>query len=235
MMPNLQKLDLKTIRPFPGQPRTHFDQEELRALAESIREVGQQAPISVRALAHPENGVRYELIDGERRLRACKLIKLRSISAVVRKSGGKERQFAESVASNFCRAEHTVMESALALERMIAGFNHVGHDEESRNQKIERAARICGRTPEWVYQLLALLNLNADVRRHLNEKKISTQVAYALSILKPDLQVKCAERIIGDELDHAHALAFIRKKREGGGRRHGVPKRPPSEGYNRPR
>ena len=78
------RLKIDAIQPSPYQARTHFDPAEVESLAQSIRENGMLQPVSVRRL--PEGG--YQLIAGERRLRACKLAGLKEIPALVCQADG---------------------------------------------------------------------------------------------------------------------------------------------------
>src|SRR4051794_7312409 len=85
--PGLRQIPVELIRPNPDQPRKEFNGESLLALAESIEAKGLLQPLVVRALA----GGTYELIAGERRLRASKIAKLEEVPAIVRDAEGSER------------------------------------------------------------------------------------------------------------------------------------------------
>src|SRR4051794_6513058 len=84
--PGLRQIPVELIRPNPDQPRKEFNGESLLALAESIEAKGLLQPLVVRALP----GGTYELIAGERRLRAAKIAKLQSVPAIVRDGEGSE-------------------------------------------------------------------------------------------------------------------------------------------------
>jgi len=211
----LARIAISRIRPFADQPRKEFDKEELLGLAMSIKEIGQQTPVSIKCL-HNNPDYDFELIDGERRYRACKLIDQKSILAVViEEDMGKKEQFALSVVSNFCRAGHTSLETALALRIIIDGFIEDGIDGEKKNKDecIEKAARICGRSSAWATQHLSLLRLCLEVQDFLVKREISFQIGIALSGLKDEYQKSYSQHILDYKLNHRSALAYIRNHR----------------------
>ncbi len=81
---NYAEIDIDSVRPNPQQPRTVFDEDALAELTFSIKEIGLLQPIVVRPLDPPEDGVAYELIAGERRLRASRQAGLANIPAIIR-------------------------------------------------------------------------------------------------------------------------------------------------------
>jgi ParB family chromosome partitioning protein len=210
----LASIALSRIRPFADQPRKEFNEEELLGLARSIEEIGLQQPISIIPITGDVN-YDFELVDGERRCRACKLIGLGHITAFILPKMNKDKQFALSVVSNFCRVGHTSMETAVALQIIVDGFIKNGIDGEhlSKDECIERAAKICGRGYAWGVQHLSLLRLCPEVQNHLVSKRISFQVGIALTGLKDEFQLRFIRHIISSELDHRQALAYIRGQR----------------------
>ena len=109
-----REVPLELIRPNPRQPRTDFDQEALVALAESIRSRGLLQPILLRPLA----GGTYELVAGERRLRAAKLAELESIPAVIRQAEDWER-LDLALAENMARVNLNPIEEARACAMLV--------------------------------------------------------------------------------------------------------------------
>lgn len=111
------KIKVKDISPNPSQPRRHIDEDELRSLAESIRQDGLINPIAVE-----EHGDRYYLIDGERRWRAHQLLGLQEISAEVRPAlngTGKTDRLILAVVANLQRTDLSPIEEAHAYEELI--------------------------------------------------------------------------------------------------------------------
>lgn len=107
-------LPVESIRPSPFQARTVFDEKELAGLAQSIRENGLLQPISVRKV---EGG--YELVAGERRLRACKLARMETIPAILCDCGD-QRTAALGLLENIQREDLNPFEQAQGLRDVIA-------------------------------------------------------------------------------------------------------------------
>lgn len=205
----LKKIPIGLIRPFKGQPRTVFLPEKLEGLSRSIKKVGQRACVKVRPI---EDGhFKYELIDGECRWRACKAAGLAVVEAVVVVQEDPEKQFVESVALNLCRSDHTPLEMARALRRMINYFSSQNGGSES--EAIQDAADVCGRSPAWADQHLRLLKLHSQVQKMVDSGEIPFQVAVSLSSLKPEIQYTIALRIVRDGLTFKQALNFVRSKK----------------------
>ena len=106
----LQEIPLSAIRPNPQQPREHFDEESLAALAESIREVGVLQPVLVRP-----GGDGFELIAGERRWRAARRIGLQTIPAIVR-TADDASMLQQAIIENVQREELNPLEEAAAYQ-----------------------------------------------------------------------------------------------------------------------
>lgn len=101
----LLEIPIDHIVVYANQPREEFNEEELNGLADSISEVGLQNAITVRRIL--DRPLYYELVDGERRFRACQICGLTSISALVKNISSEDEQYVSSVVSNFCRSGHT--------------------------------------------------------------------------------------------------------------------------------
>ena len=210
----LANIAVSRIRRFTGQPRQDFDEEELLGLARSIEEIGLQQPISIISITGDPD-YDFELVDGERRLRAHHMLGLSHIQSYIRSHMPRDKQFALSVAANFCRVGHTPMETARALKMIVTGFmkNGVEGEQLGREECIERAARICGRSAGWASQHLSLLHLCLEVQNYLSKKQLSFQVGMALSGIKEEAQIRLAKHIINTEMDHRKALSYIRAER----------------------
>lgn len=160
------RVSVTDVRADPKQPRTHFNEGALKALAASIKKVGQRTPISVRQRrggATPP----FEIVDGERRWRACKLAGLKTIRISIEEGdlGKHAAQHRRSVVSNFMREGHTHMEISDALAYQIAAAAEEG---VSNGQAVISLAEDIGKSAVWVYQYLRLQNLCAMMKERMH-------------------------------------------------------------------
>lgn len=158
-------LDIDLIAPNPEQPRTHFEPEQLRELAESIREHGIIQPLIV---TRDEEGG-YRLIAGERRLQAARLAGLETVPVVVREAADSEL-LELALIENIQRADLNPVEEAMAYRRLI--------EEYGLTQ--EEVARRVGKSRATIANALRLLNLEAEIRRSLVSGEITEGHARAL-------------------------------------------------------
>ena len=173
------------IYPNPNQPRQVFDQEELVNLAISIRMNGILQPITVR---QTDKG--YELVSGERRLRASKLAGLISIPCiVVDVNNMKSAVFA--LIENLQRQNLNYFEEAIAIERLMSEY---GLSQED-------AARRLGKAPSTVSNKLRLLSLPEEARKVLMENGLTERHARALLKLDKDKVMEILEKIIERKLN----------------------------------
>lgn len=173
------------IYPNPNQPRQVFDQEELVNLAISIRMNGILQPITVRKT---DKG--YELVSGERRLRASKLAGLVSIPCiVVDVNNMKSAVFA--LIENLQRQNLNYFEEALAIERLMREY---GLSQED-------AARRLGKAPSTVSNKLRLLSLPEEARNRLMEKGLTERHARALLKLNKEEIMPVLDKIIDKKLN----------------------------------
>ena len=163
-------LPIALMRPGAFQPRREIQQEPLEELAASIKENGVIQPIVVRRLreAGPD-GVRYEIVAGERRWHAAKLAGLADIPTIVRDLTDQEAT-AVALIENIQREELTPAEEARAFKRLIEEFS-LTH---------ERLAEVVGRSRSAVSNLVRLLDLPPPVLLLVDSKKISMGHARAL-------------------------------------------------------
>ncbi|MDR1711061.1 MAG: ParB/RepB/Spo0J family partition protein [Propionibacteriaceae bacterium] len=173
------------VEPNPKQPRTVFDEEPLDELAESIREVGLLQPIVVRPVAD-----KYELVMGERRLRAAKLAGLERIPAIVRETAEHDL-LRDALLENLHRVQLNPLEEAAAYQQLLSDF---GCTQE------ELAKRIKKSRPQ-VSNTIRLLQLPAPVQRKVAAGVISAGHARALLGL-PDAAAmdRLATRIVAEGL-----------------------------------
>ena len=180
------EVDINSIQPNRKQPRTYFDEEALNELAASIKEVGVMQPPVVRELADG----RYELIMGERRLRASKLAGLKTIPVILRASEDNEMLRA-ALLENIHRSQLNPLEEAAAYQNLLNDFGYT-HDE--------LAAKV-GKSRPTVTNTLRLLNLPASVQRKIAVGVLSAGHARALlSLLDGTLIESLANRIISEGL-----------------------------------
>ncbi|MEU5112235.1 ParB/RepB/Spo0J family partition protein [Streptomyces longwoodensis] len=180
------ELPLDAITPNPRQPREVFDEDALAELITSIKEVGLLQPVVVRQVG-PE---RYELIMGERRLRASREAGLEAIPAIVRETDD-EKLLLDALLENLHRAQLNPIEEANAYEQLLKDFNCT-HDQ--------LADRI-GRSRPQVSNTLRLLRLSPAVQRRVAAGVLSAGHARALlSVNDPEEQDRLAHRIVAEGL-----------------------------------
>jgi ParB/RepB/Spo0J family partition protein len=195
------EFDPDRVRPLPGQPRKRF--YGIKELAASIQEVGQSTPGIVTPVKDDPK-FDAQLIDGERRLRACQMLGC-PFRAEVRE-GGVEDAFVASFAANFGKQEHDPIEIAEALERLSATKTH------------KQMAAIAGKSDCWVSQHLSLLKLHPDVQAMLvaeeGEKTatLSYSVAILLTNLDQDVQLKLAKTMARTQMSQAAARRLVLKQ-----------------------
>ncbi|NNG38437.1 ParB/RepB/Spo0J family partition protein [Flexivirga sp. ID2601S] len=187
------ELDVTEIRPNPRQPRTVFDEDELAELVHSISTIGVLQPIVVRPLdadAAAEAGVAYELIMGERRLRASREAGKQTIPAIVR-STNDDDMLRDALLENLHRAQLNPLEEAAAYQQLLDDFSCT-HDE--------LAGRI-GRSRPQITNTMRLLKLPALVQRRVAAGVLSAGHARALLGL-PDAAAmeRLAQRIVAEGL-----------------------------------
>lgn len=179
------ELPIGSIRRNPKQPRQVFDEDALAELAHSIREFGVLQPIVVR-----ENGDGYELVMGERRLRAAANAGLESIPAIIRTTAD-EAMLRDALLENIHRAQLNPLEEAAAYQQLLEEFGTT-HDE--------LASRI-GRSRPQVSNTIRLLNLSIPVQRRVAAGVLSAGHARALLGLEDkELQDELAGRIVAEGL-----------------------------------
>jgi ParB family chromosome partitioning protein len=171
---SLAALPPAAIRPNPQQPRKEFHQEELDELIHSVAEFGVLQPIVVRPLASPEGSVHYELIMGERRLRAATAAGLATIPAVVRETED-DAMLRDALLENLHRANLNALEEASAYQQLLSDFG-ITQDE---------LATKLGRSRPQVTNTLRLLRLPADVQKKVAAGVLSAGHARAL-LAMPD-------------------------------------------------
>jgi ParB family chromosome partitioning protein len=180
------EVDIESIKPNRKQPRSIFNDEELSELAASIREIGILQPPVVRKVGENQ----YELIMGERRLRAAKLAGLRVIPVIIRETSDNEL-LREALVENIHRSNLNSLEEAAAYNQMLSDFGFT-HDE---------LAKKIGKSRPVITNTLRLLNLPPSVQKKLTSGALSMGHARALLGLT-DLQEieRIANKIVAEGL-----------------------------------
>ena len=180
------KLKIKDIETNPYQPRKDFDEESLAELADSIRQQGVITPITVRRL---ETG-KYQLIAGERRLRAAKMAKLTEIPAYIR-TATDQQMMEMAIVENVQRENLNAMEIALSYSTLI---EECGLTQEQLSEKV-------GKNRSTITNYLRLLKLPAEVQIALKDNTISMAHARAMITLEDaDIQLRLLKEITDNDL-----------------------------------
>jgi ParB family transcriptional regulator, chromosome partitioning protein len=191
-----REVPVDLIDPNPRQPRGVFDEEELAELTASIQAVGVLQPVVVRPM-----GERYQLIMGERRLRAAKAAGLATIPAVLRETAD-EHLLRDALLENIHRQDLNPLEEAAAYEQLLDDFG-VTHDD--------LAARL-GKSRPAISNALRLLRLPGSVQRRVAAGTLSAGHARAIaSIPDPEQQERLADRIISEGLTVRQAEELARR------------------------
>ena len=157
-------LSTDVLRPNPNQPRRDFDESALRELSESIRRYGILQPLTVRRAAEG-----YELIAGERRLRAARLAGVREVPCLLARSSAEESALLALI-ENLQRSDLHYLEEAAAIARLISAY---GLSQEQAAEKL-------GKSQSAVANKLRLLRLSPECARILRENGLSERHARAL-------------------------------------------------------
>ncbi len=186
----------------PHQPRNRFDEAETAELAASIALHGVIQPIVVRAAA--DGG--YELIAGERRLRAARIAGLSHIPAVVRESAGGDL-LELALVENVQRQDLNAIEEASAYRELIDRFG-LSHEEVARQVGKSRVA---------ISNSLRLLDLADETREAISDGRISEGHGRALAALSmPELQRAALQVVLDRHLSVRQTEELVRRKRDGG-------------------
>ena len=197
-----RKLDLTLDEVFPSrfQPRVIFDPEEMDELAESIRRNGVVQPILVRKRA----GQGYEIIAGERRWRASKLIKVKTVPAII--IDVDDRQAMEiALIENVQRQNLKILEEAEGYKKLIKEFKYTQ----------EQLADVIGKSRSHVTNILRLLTLPQKVKKYLNEGKITT--GHARALLSAPEPFEAANEVIKKKLSVRQTENYVKRITAGAG------------------
>ncbi|MGF1669883.1 MAG: ParB/RepB/Spo0J family partition protein [Balneolaceae bacterium] len=189
-------IPLDHIRPNPHQPRSDFNEDTLHELASSIENHGLIQPVTVRYLGER----RFELISGERRLRASKIAGLDEIPAYVREAND-EQIIAFALIENIQREQLNPLEIAIGYQRLM---------EECEYSQSQVAERI-GKNRSTVTNMLRLLQLPDFIQTALRDEKITAGHARALINIKDESdQKKILNKILDQDLSVRQVEEFVR-------------------------
>lgn len=193
----INEIPLEQIEVNPFQPRTHFDQDALQELADSIKVQGIIQPITVRALEKDK----YQLISGERRFQASRLAGLTQIPAYVR-TANDQQMLEMALIENIQRENLNAIEVALSYQRLLS---EVGLKQEELGDRV-------GKNRTTVNNYLRLLKLPPDIQIAVRDNIISMGHARALiTIDSVDLQLDIFKKVVKEELSVRKTEALVRE------------------------
>ncbi|MDQ7045322.1 MAG: ParB/RepB/Spo0J family partition protein [Sulfurimonas sp.] len=193
----VSEISLKDIRPNPFQPRKFFDEEALSELSESIRNDGLLQPIIVK-----EDIDGYVLVAGERRLRASKLAKLKTIRCII-VSSDEDKMRRLALLENIQREDLNAIELARSYEELIK-IHEITHQELSL---------MIHKSRTHITNTLRLLQLSSKTQKALLEKKITAGHAKVLVGLDEKQQQVMVHSIIGQKLSVRDVESMIKSKK----------------------
>ena len=186
LLGRVAEIDIGRIRPNPYQPRQEFNDASLDELAHSIQELGIIQPITVRALGNGQ----FEIISGERRLRAARRAGLQYLPAFIRQADSEE-MLEMALVENVQREELNPIEVALGYQRLL---EECGLTQEEVAQKVSKSRAT-------VANFLRLLRLPPRIQAALRDKEVAMGHARALvSIDDTEAQVRLLQQTIEEDL-----------------------------------
>lgn len=192
----IAEIPVEEIEVNPFQPRTHFDQEALLELAESISVHGIIQPITLRRLTSHQ----YQLISGERRFQASKLAGLKTIPAYIR-SADDQQMLEMALIENIQRENLNAIEIALSYQRLISECN----------LKQEELGERVGKNRTTVTNYLRLLRLPPDIQIAVRDNKLSMGHARAIiNVENPDQQLYIFKQALAEELSVRKVEELVR-------------------------
>ncbi len=197
---SVQHVGVGSIRPLPGQPRRHFDENAIAELADSIGLRGLLQPIIVR---RSPDGDGYQLVAGERRWRAAQRAGLHHIPALVRELDDAAT-YEIALVENIQRQDLNAIEEAGAYRRLIDDF---GHNQEA-------LAKLVGKSRSHVANLMRLLDLPAGVQALVGDGSLA--MGHARALIGADDAEAIARRVVKEGLSVRAVEALVRTDKGGG-------------------
>lgn len=200
MATSANEIPLKSIEANPFQPRTNFDEESLEELVVSIKELGIIQPLTVRKI--DEN--KYQLITGERRLRAAAKAGLKKIPAYIREAED-ENMLELALVENIQREDLDAIEVAISYQRLMEEINLT---QETLGERV-------GKKRATVTNYLRLLKLPADIQAAIREKQLSMGQARALlGVEDAEVQLEAFKRTVAQDLSVRQVEALVKKLKQ---------------------
>lgn len=198
---NILEIDIDSVEINPFQPRSNFNEEALQELATSIRELGVIQPITVRKLDFNK----YQLISGERRLRASKLVGLTTIPAYIRIANDNE-SLVMALVENIQRHDLDPIEIALSYQRLI---------EEIQLTQEQMSDRV-GKKRSTISNYLRLLKLDPIIQTGIRDGFISMGHGRAIiNIEDHEVQADIYQKIVSENLSVRETEALVKKYQDG--------------------
>ncbi|SKA97480.1 chromosome segregation DNA-binding protein [Caloramator quimbayensis] len=207
---SVTEIDINEIMPNEKQPRKKFDEENIKGLAESIKEHGIIQPILVR-----KEGEYYKIVAGERRWRAARIAGLKKVPVIQKEMTDRE-MMEISLIENLQREDLNPIEEALAYKKLIEDFNLTQ----------EQIAERVGKSRPVIANSLRLLNLDKRVIDFIIQEKLSEGHGRILaSIENKETQFEIAKKIIEDELNVRQTEKIIKNIKEKSNKKSDKPKK----------
>ena len=196
---NQRMLVVTQLEPSGFQPRHYFDEEQLKALSNSIKAQGVLQPLLVRVL--PGQTDQYEIIAGERRWRAAQQAGLKEVPAIVLElPDGKALEVA--LVENVQRSDLNPIDEAAGYLRLVNDFNYTHED----------MARVTGKSRSHITNLMRLLSLPERIKDMVAEGKLSMGHARAmLGLGEHEAQIRCAMKVMKSSLSVRETEALVRR------------------------
>lgn len=193
---NVVKIRLDSIKANPYQPRQFFDDEQLRSLAASIKRKGVFQPILVQKL---EDGT-YQLVAGERRMRASQLAGLEEIPAIIT-DFSPEEQLEVAILENVQRENLNPIEEAEGYKRLLDEFDHTQ----------EQLSEIIGKSRSHISNVMRLLHLPDDVKQIIKDGKLS--FGHARALVTSDDASAVARKVLEDSLNVRDTEKLVKRRK----------------------
>ncbi len=204
-------IEVEKIETNPFQPRADFDEEALEYLADSIKEQGIIQPITVRKLGYDK----YQIIAGERRLKAAKIVGLKEVPCFIRVAND-EQMLELALIENTHREDLNAIEISISYQRLI----------EECNLTQEELSKRVGKKRTTITNYLRLLKLPAELQLAIRENKISmSQARNFVNIEDPEEQVRLLKQITDDGMTVREVEKEVKKINKGGTRRNVLPEK----------
>lgn len=191
------QIETTQIRPNISQPRTDFDTEAIVKLADSIRQYGILQPLTIRK-SQGEDGYRFELIAGERRLRAAKMLGLKTVPCLMVEVDD-EISAELALIENMLRENLGIFEQASAFASLSSKYG-LTQEEIARKMSLSQSA---------VANKIRLLKLSPEERKKIQEGELTERHARAFLKLPPKLRLDAISRVIKDKLNVADTEKLV--------------------------